>query len=484
MQVYPNYAQALPDLLDTPQLETLLIDVNENKLVEATTSTRYLALSYVWGKKEFYTTMREERETLAKKNSLAKISLPNIVCDAMSFTRKMKERYLWVDALCIEQDKNSEQKMTQIANMDTIYRNAYLTLVAWTATGSSSRLPGVSELKLKPQIIRKVLNGLVLENTLLEDLKYLHDYSEISHYETRGWTFQERILSRRCLFFHERDALFVDEKRNGSCGLSCLTTTGNRIQSTGKLIVEPEKGRSMSTELYELIGNGSKSVAPQLEQYTQFVEQYMKLDLSYETDRLNAFRGLLKYMSPDIGDYVAGLPISSSPRCLLWAPLTSDQSMVRNFEFASWSWIGWKGRISYLNFSDSSRIFQIEKIRGSKDPHGETRLLWDGSEQQVIKEAGANVLMEDIRYLHFQAETYDPASSAKDPASSANDIPGLPNGHIYVLMTIDSGNSGNSDIKAMEVKPVGDCFERIGMHFLNNEAWTDAKKHRQSICLG
>jgi hypothetical protein len=49
--------------------------------------------------------------------------------DAMRFTRDMKVRYLWVDALCIVQD-DDESKYLQIMHMDAVYRQATLTIVA------------------------------------------------------------------------------------------------------------------------------------------------------------------------------------------------------------------------------------------------------------------------------------------------------------------------------------------------------------------
>lgn len=178
-------------------LRILLIDVEKNRLVEKTIAEKYVALSYVWGNCEVFKTTSNNRRDLLSDDALLQHCLPRVVLDAMLFTKKIKQRFLWVDALCIEQDQQSPEKIAHIQSMDRIYGNAYLTLVAWTAKGADSALPGVSEPSLRPQVIRKELHGIVLENRLSDDIAYLANYEMISHYNTRGWTFQERKLSKR-----------------------------------------------------------------------------------------------------------------------------------------------------------------------------------------------------------------------------------------------------------------------------------------------
>ncbi|QSZ29478.1 hypothetical protein DSL72_003992 [Monilinia vaccinii-corymbosi] len=87
-------------------LQILLIDVDENKLVEVTTSTKCLALSCIRGTGEVFKTTTDQRVALAGNGSLNRAKLPRTVRDAMSFTRKMQHGYLWVAALCIEQNED------------------------------------------------------------------------------------------------------------------------------------------------------------------------------------------------------------------------------------------------------------------------------------------------------------------------------------------------------------------------------------------
>lgn len=70
--------------------------------------------------------------------------LSRVIKDSMKLTQLLGERYLWVDVLRIVQDDNVN-KMRHISNMDAIYKQASLTIVAHSGTSPDSPLPGVIE---------------------------------------------------------------------------------------------------------------------------------------------------------------------------------------------------------------------------------------------------------------------------------------------------------------------------------------------------
>lgn len=55
--------------------------------------------------------------------------LPKTIQDAVEVSRKLKVKYIWVDALCICQDDNDEWAR-ESAKMASIYSNAYVTIAA------------------------------------------------------------------------------------------------------------------------------------------------------------------------------------------------------------------------------------------------------------------------------------------------------------------------------------------------------------------
>jgi Heterokaryon incompatibility protein (HET) len=60
--------------------------------------------------------------------ALLESELPRTIADAIALCEQIGERYLWVDALCIQQD-DEKDKARQIRNMGCIYRSAVLTIV-------------------------------------------------------------------------------------------------------------------------------------------------------------------------------------------------------------------------------------------------------------------------------------------------------------------------------------------------------------------
>jgi len=88
---------------------------------------QYATLSYCWGSgvQQLTTTTSNLRDHMLA----LPCGLPKTISDAVEVCRKVGIRYLWVDALCIIQDDESD-KLDQIAKMGSIYKNSTVTIVA------------------------------------------------------------------------------------------------------------------------------------------------------------------------------------------------------------------------------------------------------------------------------------------------------------------------------------------------------------------
>jgi hypothetical protein len=124
-----------------PSLPSRVIDVgpsngSQEPFLYETHNNRgiYVTLSYRWEDFESF------KLTLYKipnyKTSIPLTTLSKTIQDAITPTRKLHIRYLWIDALCIIQDSLNDW-FKEAANMATIYRNSLLTIAA----GDSSRHP-------------------------------------------------------------------------------------------------------------------------------------------------------------------------------------------------------------------------------------------------------------------------------------------------------------------------------------------------------
>ncbi|OCL10873.1 hypothetical protein AOQ84DRAFT_256171, partial [Glonium stellatum] len=128
-------------------VETIrVIDVKRGCLVHIPSSSRYFALSYVWGTAKTLQTVEANVRKLEQEGAFSSCSneLPNTVRNVIKFVSQIGERHLWIDALCIVQD-NPLEKMDLINQMDKIYQNAFLTIVAAAGRDANAGLPGVDE---------------------------------------------------------------------------------------------------------------------------------------------------------------------------------------------------------------------------------------------------------------------------------------------------------------------------------------------------
>lgn len=112
-------------------------------------NARYLCLSYVWGGFNTVKNTAENIDSLPQPKSLSNDSpwyraLPQTIKDAMFITIALRERFLWVDCLCVRQDLLRDRNL-HLDAMAVIYANAHLTIVA--AEGHDANL-GIRGLKL------------------------------------------------------------------------------------------------------------------------------------------------------------------------------------------------------------------------------------------------------------------------------------------------------------------------------------------------
>jgi hypothetical protein len=124
----------------TSPVPIYLIDVKNDCLVSSSTHANYAALSYVWGSTGHHVNASEcSKENLARMQShgffnLYSEQLPKTVANAMTFTRLIGYRYLWVGRYCIAQDDQVE-KHSQLRNMGLIYDCAQFVVIAAEGDG-------------------------------------------------------------------------------------------------------------------------------------------------------------------------------------------------------------------------------------------------------------------------------------------------------------------------------------------------------------
>jgi len=174
------------------QLDFRLIDVHNMCVAYAPRYCRYIALSYVWGKAGDGRLLlnHNNEDFLMQPGALseAQASIPNTILDTMAVVRKLQERYLWVDSLCLLQDDSDELRECT-AIMDLFYEIAIFTIVAGSGSGAHAGLPGVQPRPRKvSRFVEEVVPGLKMTTTVNVDTVLRRSF-----YSTRAWTYVSEL---------------------------------------------------------------------------------------------------------------------------------------------------------------------------------------------------------------------------------------------------------------------------------------------------
>lgn len=294
-------------------IPTRLIDVRFHRDLVRVVDSRdvqswWCCLSYVWG--EGHRQVRTTKETLAAhKDGLPLAFLPPTIRDAIIVARWLRVRYIWIDSLCIIQDDPEDVKR-ELGLMPDIYRLAIVTICAASATGVGDGFlhyrgyfyPDGSP----PPILLRGLDRRGAETTILafEELQGPQaaiDYG--SPIEKRGWTFQERRISHRVLYYGPRGLAFfcptaqVRDRNQFSHHMSSLTN---------------EEVRLVDQPTFE-----NRFKEKEEKDWCSIVQDYSGRKLGVSEDKLTAIAAIAAvYRS--WGDYVAGLWKEDLPEGLDW----------------------------------------------------------------------------------------------------------------------------------------------------------------------
>jgi hypothetical protein len=406
-------AQVTLNVLKQPS-KILLIDVEDERIIEGSDSERYAALSYVWGDSNTHRLLKENYDSLAVKGALAQLVLPATIRDAMTVTRQMGVRFLWVDALCIIQDEGVH-KQSQIAQMASIYMHSLFTIIAVAGTHADAGLPGVRDGTRSITTQDVVTTRTTSLIPLIDHLDYhseAHHRPSYSTWYSRAWTMQEQIFSTRKLIFapdqvywHCPEARWMEETElefgspTGYQGyrfgqdLDPSNSKNSSLQDSDSLNFHHHADFQLDldfnaayTALHrhdgtQTLGSASSgrprariwwtasgSNAAHLELYRDLAIKYMNRSLTFESDRLNAFSGILTGLTALFGQrYAWALPESSFSFALTWSmPGGHSRSFSRHARtlrdgrrtqtpLPSWSWIAWRAGGSFrLRLGDRS----------------------------------------------------------------------------------------------------------------------------------
>ncbi|KIW95025.1 uncharacterized protein Z519_03606 [Cladophialophora bantiana CBS 173.52] len=292
----------------------------------------YLALSYAWGPQSdrgAYMTELGNVLLHRRPGGLEKHvdDFPQVTRDAISLVQRLGLRYLWVDHLCVVQKTRSFKLNCDY--MDSIYGHAIATICAADGEDSSVGLKA-----MHPELGREKQIKEQCEDVLLMISHPPETRIRNSVWNSRAWTFQERLLSRRCLVFSEGRVYF-------------------QCRSTGMSedIFADQLGAGWSLDLVD----APSRILPEIHRravwfYLRSVRLYTARKITRDGDILAAYKGISNLMEATLqAPFIFGLPSSHFDLALLWEIGGSVELRVDNnfavegdTKFPTWSWCGWK----------------------------------------------------------------------------------------------------------------------------------------------
>ncbi|KAI4137580.1 MAG: hypothetical protein LQ341_005090 [Variospora aurantia] len=344
---------------ETPgPLPTRVIDVgpadgsqHPKLYVAAGQPSPYVALSHCWGKPTKTQIPRVARTLSGNlKDMVSAIpleSLPQNFQDAIVTVRVLGLRYLWIDALCIVQDSREDWEM-EAARMGEYYRSAYLTLAATSAKASidgflaRSPWPWPTISMPCPDQGSSTSHGKIHFRYQPEPSEYSRiDAIDKSVWNTRAWTYQERLLSIRILHFAS-DRLFWE----------CRTMEGSEENEPPRESAYHTPWMATKAEArHSLVYPDEAGFDNRYERWYRLVSRYSQRELSYESDVFPALSGLadaFHKVYTDQDRYIAGLWQADIFRGLLWMTKDSSEATRPSVDRApSWSWASVKGEVEW-----------------------------------------------------------------------------------------------------------------------------------------
>ena len=302
---------------------TYLIDCVDQRLTHSRPGDRYTALSYVWGtgSPRRGNTPEAPVQLLisnveAYKLALPVSGIPQTIVDAMWLSKKLGIRHMWVDRLCIAQD-DEPGKADHIEHMAYVFANSYLTIIAAHGDVNTGLLPLDPRRPVRPN-----------KSTVPDH----NDLLPASRWNTRGWTLQELIYSRRAVFFFEDVVTW-------ECHCELWQGTAANVMK-----VLRGKRNTCANQLYDSALGFQHTPWPDMDEYARLVMDYSARRVTIVDDTLLAFAGITHVLSRVFkGGFAYGMPLLFLDVALLWRPQATirRRALSRPPFLPSWSWMGW-----------------------------------------------------------------------------------------------------------------------------------------------
>jgi hypothetical protein len=322
---------------------------------ELTGKIKYASLSYCWGSREdaAYQPTTNLANVQVRMEGFGVHEMSPVVRDAVKICRLLQLEYLWVDALCILQGQDPQDRedwAKESRTMVDVYRNAYITLCIASTTSCRQSF-------LAPRIIKEGICVPIKTSDSEDELGSSYDIipydghfdsqdmsryaGEVSNSQwySRGWVWQEMKFSPRLLIFAPTFVFF-------ECASSQRCENGFTT--------------SFSEKTERRVGGAAQQILEKrpFDFWQIAVENFSSKQLTFERDKLPALAGLTSEVARiTSGYYMAGLWRENIHKDLFFEVKDRERSTMDRIKTLSaetyaggpsWSWSAFSKPVEYL----------------------------------------------------------------------------------------------------------------------------------------
>jgi hypothetical protein len=357
--------------------------------------------SYCWGYEPDYL-LNEQTLDEFMSTGMELDKMPQTFKDAVTATRSLGVKYLWIDALCMLQ-QNAEEFLREAPTMRDVYGNSYLSLAAVSAENyqqglfcqrtSESASPCTTMVHWGRRPIQcTVTRADFWTGEVLAEPLY-----------SRGWVLQERMLAPRLLHCQRRQLIW-----------QCPSLTACEALPEGLSTVIDDERRD-ELRWRALFHRGERALTGDdrsdlQEIWRQAVTSYTTCNLTKNRDKLMAIAGIAGKMkdmcltgAPE--QYLAGLWGHQFTEQLAWRVTKYRPARdPLSYRAPSWSWASADGIIT-----TPVRIKQHRDYTMQIEPGGlHVQLADPNVPTGVVLFASLTAEVELFRPLRFRSSSKDP----------------------------------------------------------------------------
>ncbi|KAI1076426.1 HET-domain-containing protein [Whalleya microplaca] len=316
----------------------------------------YLALSYCWGRGVRHATELNDGNHAALLQGIDEAALTRTHRETIFLARSLGIRYVWIDSLCIVQGNLADWEF-ESRRMAQVYRNAALTVIAGRSADSREGF-------LANGLVQEALpcalpfggKGKGMGGDVGDVFVCLPRSLKPGPVDSRGWCYQEKLLSSRTLLYGSEQICFSCAR--STCWEDGTVTAHDSYQLRERLFQSPPapdagvdlaKREQLRIQMLQLW-------------YRDIFWNYTSRLLTNPHDVFAAISSVAQLAKNTIGSrYLAGLWEGDIIRGLLWytqysistvglagarpmRPAIDDKQVVRA---PSWSWASVAGKVHY-----------------------------------------------------------------------------------------------------------------------------------------